>query len=187
MKATVLEQRHAGLMRLCIYAVAFSAYFFDRDDVVWRFLRDSPLQRGLEHAAFVVATLMIGAGAWLCTRAEANADDLRRHSRGGLLGDWLYALGLSTLAPLWGCVILIAGESLRLLRLGLAARLDDPQAMKARQWRNGFRRQAAKWGVLLTMLVFTFTLIDRVADDGIAASVALWAVLNWTSIVRRVG
>jgi hypothetical protein len=35
------------------------------------------------------------------------------------------------------------------------------------------------------MVVFTFTLIDRVADYGIAASIALWATLNWASIFRR--
>jgi hypothetical protein len=118
-------------------------------------------------------------------RADAPASDRHRPSRGAPLGDWLYALGLSTLAPLWGCVVLVVGESLRNLRLARADRHDEPRGVKAKQWRGALRRQAAKWGVLVTMVVFTVTLIDRVADYGIAASVAVWAVLNWRSILRQ--
>jgi hypothetical protein len=42
-----------------------------------------------------------------------------------------------------------------------------------------------KGGVQVTMVVFSFTLIDRVADYGIAAGIAVWATLNWASIIRR--
>jgi hypothetical protein len=113
----VFELRHAMLLRLCIYAAAFGVYFFDPDDVVWRFIRDFPSRRVLEHVAFLTATILIGMGAYLCTRGDAYA----RSRRAGLAGEWLY-VGLSALAPLWGCVALIAGESLRILRLAVACR-----------------------------------------------------------------
>jgi hypothetical protein len=86
MKASAFEQRHAMALRLCIYAVAFSVYFFDRDDVVWRFIRYSASRRALEHCAFLIATLLIGLGAYLCTRADACAADHGAYlpKRGGL-------------------------------------------------------------------------------------------------------
>lgn len=189
MKASPFEQRHAWFLRLCIYAAAFCVYFFDRDDFVWRLIRDSPSRRAMEHAVFLLATLMIGAGAWLCTRAEARSGGDRAHlrMRGGLLGEWLYAIGLSTLAPLWGCVILIVGESLRILRLGLAQQEESGESSPRRVFRLGraVRMQAAKWGVFATMVVFTISLIDQVADYGIVASLALWALLNGTSLFRK--
>jgi hypothetical protein len=52
-------------------------------------------------------------------------------------------------------------------------------------WGDAFRRHATKGGVQVTMVVFSFTLIDRVADYGIAAGIAVWATLNWASIIRR--
>lgn len=182
MKASEFERRHAMVLRLCVYAAAFSAYFFDRDDVVWRFIRELPSRRSLEHFAFLIATLMIAAGAWLSTRADAYAADTYAGPT-GLRGDWLYAIGLSTLAPLAGCVVLMSGESLRILRLAVRARqgvADDIRNPTDPRWGYAVRRQAAKWGVLVTMVVFTITLMDRVADYGIVASVAVWAVLNWS-------
>lgn len=190
MKASAFEQRHAMALRPSVYALAFSVYFFDRDDVVWRFIRYSASPRALEHGAFLMATLLIGLGAYLCTQADACAAERGAylHKRGGLWGDWLYAVGLSTLAPLGGCLILVVGESIRIPRLGFAERHDvtaDACLARVPRWGDAFQRQAAKWGVEVTMVAFTVTLIDRVADYGIAASIAVWAALNWTSIYRR--
>jgi hypothetical protein len=193
MKASAFEQRHAMLLRQCIYGAAFCVYFVDRDDVVWRFIRDSPSRWTLEHAAFTVATLLIGVGAYLCTQADApspdkeasrqvgDSDSFQRNSSARLFGEWLYAAGLSTLAPLWGCVLLIVGESLRIAREAGDARpamAADRIEMMHPKWGTALRRQAAKWGVLLTMVAFTVTLIDRVADYGILVSVVVWALLN---------
>ena len=96
MKATAFEIRHATWIRLALILCAFATYAVDPDDVVWRFIRDLPSRRPLEHVAFAIATLLIGAGAMLCTRAERIGE-----SRGPrLLGEWLYAVGLASLAPL---------------------------------------------------------------------------------------
>ena len=45
-------------------------------------------------------------------------------------------------------------------------------------WGPGFRAQAVKWGLFLTMIVFSFTLVDRQADILIAASVLVAVLLN---------
>ena len=196
MKATQFEIRHPALLHFLIAGAAFSIYVVDPDDVVWRFIRRSPSARLVEHELFCAATLLIGAGAILSTSAYAQpADPNVRESitqlRAGFFGEWLYALGLAFLAPLWGFIWLVAAESVRLLRL--AAREDQvlnhaqrrppllseqgPDLQKP-QWVGAFRLQAVKWGVSITMIAFTLTLIDRVADYGVAGSVAIWAILN---------
>ncbi len=204
MKATAFEIRHATLLRQLIFVAAFATYFVDPDDVVWRFIRQYPSRRLLEHGLFLIATLLIGAAAILCTRsgafiAPAGPGDALSASYGRLrraqhFGEWCYAIGLASLAPLWGSVLLITGESIRILRLvryeralskdreslndqsarALKGKPDEP----ALDWGSAFRLQVTKWGVFLTMIVFTTTLIDRVADYGIVASVLAWLPMN---------
>jgi Mg2+/citrate symporter len=187
MKATAFEVRYATLVRLCLILAAFGMYLFDPDDVVWRFIRDLPARRALEHGAFLAATLLIGAGAWLATHAAAFARNAEAGTvdRAGLLGELLYAIGLATLAPLWGAVLLTTGEAVRVLRLELAGAERNRQRADTARWRLAVRRQAAKWGVFLTMIVFTVTLIDRVANYGILTSAAVWIVLNWPEVKTK--
>ena len=197
MKATAFEVRYAALLRLCLIVAAFGMYLADPDDVVWRFIRAFSSRPALEHAAFLLATLLIAAGALVATCAQAlkpsadSARDPRAPDRMELIGDLLYAIGLATLAPLWGAVLLITGESALILRLMLA-QSERNQSVKATcretpvvRWRYAFRKQAAKWGVFLTMIAFTVTLIDRVADFGVLASAIVWLALNWPEIKSK--
>lgn len=205
MRATAIEVRHATLLRQLIFVAAFATYFADPDDVVWRLIRQYPSRRMLEHSLFLIATLLIGGGAFLCTRSSAflsqsdpwdgNKEPFsaayRRLRCGQHLGDLMYAIGLASLAPMWGCVLLIMGESIRILRLAryegawskgqefqsapvVSRKLDE----RAPDCGPAIRRQVTKWGVFLTMIVFTITLVDRVADYGIVASVLAWMPLN---------
>lgn len=197
--ATDFELRHQALMRLILIGTAVSTYLFDRDDVVWRFIRDYPERTALERAVFLIATLMIGTGAALCTWAGIHEQEpVAPHARGrhyvGLqnIGNLLYAIGIGSLVPLWGFVILVAGEALRILRLtarqrqGNAASPDsgwDPPP-SSQSWSLCFRRQAAKWGLFATMIAFTVTLIDRVADVLACASLLVAIVVNFGEIRR---
>jgi len=70
--ATKFEYRHPVLLRALIIGAAFLTYLFDRDDIVWRFVKGSPAHRELERALFFVATLFVGAGAGICTWARAR-------------------------------------------------------------------------------------------------------------------
>lgn len=186
-----------------LVAVAFLTYLIDRDDVVWRFVKDSAASRELERSLFIVAVLLIAIGAAICTWARAQPRPkgtvgiglyrYLRHPR--YFGEISYAIGLGSLAPLSGFVILVIGEALRVLRL---TRLHDVRIQKLEQrpvpvaplladpvakgpdatWLKAFRQEAVKWGLLLTMIVFVVTLSDRLAEVLAASSFLIGLLLN---------
>jgi hypothetical protein len=191
--ASEFEIRHAKLIRRVIVLAAWATYLVDREDVVWRFIRQYPNRLLLEHSAFGFATLLIGTAAVLCTRtgaAEATSENgtlagpiegKNPFPREQLLGELLYAIGLASLVPLLGSVLLVVGECVRVLRLGLFRKAPDAShrpTIKPGHLGKAIGPQAVKWGIFLTMIVFAVTLVDRVADYGILASVLLWAALN---------
>jgi hypothetical protein len=203
MKATDFECRHQKLVHQFIVAAAFLTYSVDREDVVWRFVKDSAEPRFLERAFFVLATAFIAVGAAICTWARACR---RREGATGIesyphlpqarhFGDILYAIGLASLAPLSGFVILVAGETLRVLRL--IQRADQqtrnfqqlslptaspvtPSAGQELHLRLGkaFKQEAVKWGLSLTMVIFVITLKDRFAEVLAGASFLIGLLLN---------
>jgi hypothetical protein len=211
MKATKFEARHPILIHQAIVAAAFATYFADPEDIVWRFIQHSPNSRLLEHAIFLLATIFIGAGAALCTRADASRGDSTtgtakfstfifpsRDSRdAGYFGEWIFAVGLASLAPFSGAVLLVAAEGLRLLRLARRDRKDaqsapvksprpvtDESLSPQPQWAVALRLQAAKWGIFVTMIFFSILLIDRLAEIMALASVAAWMILNLPDWIR---
>jgi len=169
--------RHSTLLHLIVVGAAWTTYLADRDDIVWRMIRDSPSRRALEHTIFSFATLLIGTGALLCTRARAS-EGISAQTRPRLLGEWLYALGLATLLPLWGSVLLILGESIRIMRLALDREQVPPLPERQVRWSPAFLRESVKWGIFATMIAFSVSLVDRVADYGILASLLTWALLS---------
>jgi hypothetical protein len=196
--ATRFEVRHETLLRQLIFAAAFSTYLFDPDDIVWRFIRQSPSSRALEHMFFFLATLLVAAAAVLCTWARANSPlstpglPIVRFPH--LLGDLLFALGIATLAPLSGAIFLTVAEALRLLRLqnsfAIAFTSDAGKAsspIPTRAWAHASIREAVKWGILITMVVFSITLIDRLAEALAVVSVLLAAALNLPRIKSATG
>lgn len=161
MQATDFEFRHPVVLHQVIVGLAFGTYVFQRDDVVWQVVRNAgaPLDVTLERAAFGVATLLVGMSAVLCTWYQ-------RHRS---LGELLYAVGLGSLAPISGFMILVGGEALRIYRLrardrALAQNPATPESMSASQLEGGWRSSFAKWGILATLMVFTITLQDRLAE-----------------------
>lgn len=176
-RATKFEERHAMLLHQFVVAVAFLTYLWDRNDVVWRFIKDNAANRVLEHALFAIATLLVGGAAIISTRARVYTDAPIGDRQSGsshsarnwwYLGDFLYAIGLASLLPLAGFVILVVGEAIRILRLvrnkdelsSAGVRLVETKS----RWREASRREALKWGIFLAMVAFTITLSDRVAD-----------------------
>ncbi len=113
------------------------------------------------------------------------------------LGNLLFAIGLGFLAPLSGFVILVAGEAILLFRLiqreaelrnraegsshagaDVTRPLPRRSLFELRMWGKEFRHESAKWGLSLTMIVFTLLLKDRVAEVLAGASFLVWLVLN---------
>jgi len=179
--ATEFEYRHQTLVHQLIVGAAFLTYLIDRDDVVWRFVKDSAVPHRLERYVFIAAAGFIAVGAAICTWARVHPMrnssigvesyrtlDYRQH-----LGDFFYAIGLGSLAPLLGFLVLVGGELVRVFRLG--RRADDNyhplSAVPAMaipeinlRWKKAFQQEAAKWGILVTMIIFVITLQDRHAE-----------------------
>jgi hypothetical protein len=109
MKATEFEYRHERLIHNLIVAAAVLTYFIQRDDIVWRFVKNRPQLHAMERYVFLVATLFIAAGAGSSTWAHTKADGGRsfRH-----LGDFIYAIGLGSFFFLSGFIILVVGEGI---------------------------------------------------------------------------
>ncbi|HEY6945985.1 MAG TPA: isoprenylcysteine carboxylmethyltransferase family protein [Candidatus Acidoferrum sp.] len=141
------------------------------------------------------------------------ADGPYRHVRNPLyLGTFLMSVGLGFLASRAGFVILAAGAAIRILRLigreeaelekqegegfrefcrrvprllpSLRPRVP-PAGLKA-QWGQAFRGEAFMWGFFLTMVGFTITLQDRVAEILAGATLALWFLQRAVQRIRSV-
>jgi len=184
MRASDFECRHPVMLHQGIVGLAFGTYFIQRDDIVWQLVRNAgpPLDVTLERAAFAVATLLVGAGAVLCTW----------HRRHRYLGELLYAIGLASLAPGSGFLILVGGEALRLYRLSARERtvgqgVIAPEGVSAPPAPAGWRESIAKWGIFVTMVTFTITLQDRLAEILAGLVYVLSITLNVGSVRRRGG
>jgi len=203
MKSSDFEYRHQTLIHQLIVAAALLTYLFDRDDIVWRFVKDTTTPRILERALFIAATIAIAVGTLILTSARAQAKQQARTRVESnstslhplFLGDLFYAFGLATLFPLSGFIILVGGEVFRVYRLSQCANhqrqsveQQPPPASSpvtrahenapGPRWGKAFQKEATKWGVLLTMIVFVITLTDRVAEYMIGASLAVGLLLN---------
>jgi hypothetical protein len=185
LRANEFEIRHQRLLHLLIVGAGWATYLADRDDVVWRLIRDSPSRRLLEHAVFAFATVLIGTGTVLCVRPRTRMETANSNgfpvSR--FLGEWMYAMGLASLLPLWGCILLIVGESIRIVRLvhSVKAHVQRPARRaegRFRPWAKAVFREPVKCGVFITMVVFSVSLADRVADYGILGSLVAGGILS---------
>jgi len=203
MKATDFECRHQMLVHQFIVGAAFLTYLVDREDIVWRFVKDSSAPRGFERFLFIVATVFVVVGAAICTYARVcrmpesaiGMESYRHFHRLRYFGDLLYAVGLASLFPVWGFIILVAGETLRVFRLiqredtrtrnlllhtlPTASPLIPPAAQEFHSgWGKALRQETVKWGLFLTMIVFVITLKDRLAEVLAAASFLIGLLLN---------
>lgn len=192
------EYRLQRVLHQALVGAGLATYLLDPVDVVWRFIRDSPQSRMLEHICFAVAALFIGAGAALATWASAHREgtskgsSLRRRCESARwTGSFLFSLGLSSLLPLAGCLIFVTGEAIRVIRLAQRLRTrSDQSAVSAvaqlesrsipADWARALREQSGRWGIFLTMIVFSITLVDRQADYGVLATVLFWIGLNYS-------
>lgn len=184
-KATEFEYRHQTLVHQLIIGAAFLTYLVDREDVVWRLVKNTAIPHTLERFVFIVATIFVAIGVGFCTWGRAH-----RYPR--YLGELCYAIGLGSLVPVGGFVILVGGEALRVFRLirrhaqdsqqlalSVARSLSRPSAEETnRSWRKAFRHEAVKWGILVTMIVFVITLKDRYAEFLAVASFLVGTLFN---------
>ena len=195
MTATDFEQRHQALVHMLVVAIAFSTYAFDRDDIVWVVVRGLAHPHPWERFLFAVATLLIGGGTALRTFAHVypkvcGIGPYRYLDHPHQLGNLLFSIGLASLAPFAGFVFLSLAEGLvflRLIRRRQELSQPAPQDLQAKifenlqnsaRWGKAVSVEAAKWGIFLTMVIFTIALRDRLAEVLAIASLVVWAALN---------
>jgi hypothetical protein len=113
-------------------------------------------------------------------------------------GESCLRLDWGSLHRRWGAVILLAGEMVLIVRL--LAREHHAASFRQYRWQSlrfltlfhrwpsgggtgadwgkALRQQAGQWGLAMTMIVFTLTLQDRVAEIMADAGFLAWIVLN---------
>lgn len=118
--ANALQIRRPFLIHGLLLCAAWLTYFADPVDVVWRFIRFSPRARLLEHFAFGSAAAAIGLGillgSWRTDRDYRPEGWKPQSVRLRCAGEILHGIGMATLLPVAGCVLLVGGEILRSLR-----------------------------------------------------------------------
>jgi hypothetical protein len=195
-QTSTFEERHPFLLHCGILLAALLTYLFDREDVVWRFIKASPNARLLEHLCFGLATVVVGAaiwlGAWPLNNNSAILRDDPQQIRRRCLGEILHAIGIGSLLPLSGFILLTCGESIRASRYAklkmeaLAKLRTVPEGSRPMQSDRQFwivRLFLAQPGVccaFLSMAVFSITLVDRLAEILFAgtAFVSLFSFLH---------
>lgn len=169
------DARHPFLIHGVLVVLCWLTYLIDREDVVWRFIRNSPNARSLEHAAFALAALSIGLGVCLGAwpsgkRRPQDAGTIRRRSAGEIL----HAIGIASLLPLAGAILLVCVETFRStfyakwrIRTATPRAIANTEAPKANWLKSAGRfvvHYMAGLCAYLSMLVFSITLRDRLAD-----------------------
>jgi hypothetical protein len=162
-----------------LVVAAWLTYLVDPEDVVWRFIKGASDARLLEHIGFGVAAAAIGAGillgSWRTDRdfiAEGwTAGSIRRRC----LGEILHGIGIASLVPVAGFVILVAGETIRSVRYARLEMRIAPELLDARRvgrfpapagpaWKWVVLSQGFAWCAFVSMVIFSVVLLDRVAD-----------------------
>lgn len=144
MRASEFEFRHRTWFIMLIFALAFGSYAIEPTSVVeWLFktqvisgLTASHASRGVAgHLIFALCAILLGAAAWIRTWGTAYlnnevvqdrvvradrlvADGPYRYVRNPLyIGTVLLAIGLAPMATPIGCVVLVVGMLVFILRL----------------------------------------------------------------------
>jgi hypothetical protein len=179
-RANVLELQRPYLIHGLVLLIGWGTYLLDRDDVLWRFIRHSPQSRLLEHLGFGGAAAAMGIGILLgCWRTDR---DYRAEGwtqgviRRRCAGEILHGIGLATLVPVAGFVLIVCGEAIRSVRYaGLKMRIAREgggglpggipiTAPPGPAWKWLVLSQAGMWCAFVSMVIFSIILIDHAAD-----------------------
>ncbi|MGO9325308.1 MAG: hypothetical protein ACLP07_12175 [Terracidiphilus sp.] len=191
-KRSPFALRHPFLIHGILVVLCWLTYLLDQQDVVWRFIKGSPNSRLLEHLAFALAAVCIGRGVLLGAWPSGNRDgevQTARSIRRRSLGEILHAVGIASLLPVSGSIVLVCAEALRSIhyaRLRVAAstplpaaRANAPNPGRKSAFPHLLLRHIAGICAFLSMLVFSITLSDRVADALFAATALAFIVTRY--------
>src|SRR5215469_3062746 len=161
MKATRFESHHQTLLHLMVLGLAVATYLRNRVDIVWAVVRGHHDSASWERLIFGIGAALLAGSAALETWVNAQ----RRMSQAGMLfARVLLVLAVGLLLPTAGTIILFAGETILIARLALGNAGD----LRGRgNWGSALRVASARWGLTASMVVFAWTLQDRIAEAGV--------------------
>ena len=174
-------QLRSSLVQLGLLLAAALTYLWSPDDAVWSAIKTRPNRRPLEHLCFGIAALLIGLSLAIPqlrslrsgTRSTSPAFADTRTSR------LLNALGIATLFPLPGSLLLLAGEII------LALRTHPGSIANVAPLRTSLRPrllnvQTVRLCGFVSMIAFAVTLNDRTAEIlfGLTALLSLLHTLS---------
>jgi len=167
------------IVRAALLLAGLSTYLISPDDVVWRFIRTAPHARALEHALFGIAAAILGFALFLKVKASAHPENRDSHGPSRITGtivSILQAIGIGSLLPLPGFLLLVLGDVVAsLLLYGRHSAAEDPRSegedsrraggpLPAFRWRDALATHLGLCCAFLSMAIFSVVLIDRVAD-----------------------
>lgn len=176
---SIAGNRLGLIVRAALLLAGLSTYLISRDDVVWRFIRTAPHARALEHALFGIAAAILGFALFLKVKASAHPENRDSHGPSRITGtivSILQAIGIGSLLPLPGFLLLVLGDVVAsLLLYGRHSTAEDPRSegedsrrargpLQAFRWRDAWATHLGLCCAFLSMAIFSVVLIDRVAD-----------------------
>lgn len=180
-----MKERSSLAVHDVILLSAICTYLVEPDDVVWQFIRGASNVRSLEHVCFAIAALILAISLWLRIRVDTQRGDTKsdhgkaRHQR--IASEFLQAVGIGSLMPLAGFLLLVVGETvLAVFRSGsksdrpISQATPDPQS----GWKELLSRDAGLCFAFLSMVIFSITLSDRLAEYLFAGSALVTILTN---------
>ena len=197
----IAGNRLSLIVHAALLLVSVSTYLISRDDVVWRFIKTAPHPRVLEHALFGVAAAMLGFALLLKVKASANPENQHSYGRSRITAtgaSLLQAIGIGSLLPLPGFLLLVLGDTAATLLLygrhsiaeGPGAERDshrDRSPLQASRWGNALATHMGLCSAFLSMAIFSVVLIDRVADLLFAMTALVSIAANSRPFLRGYG
>jgi hypothetical protein len=188
----VARSRLRLIVRAALVLAGLATYLISPDDVVWHLIKAAPHSRVLEHAFFGLAAALLGLALLLKVKSGPHPEnpDSREYSRTtGTVARVLEAIGIGSLLPLPGFLLLVLGDLAASLLLGGrqsiaedprterdAARAQSP--LPGSQWRTTWATHIGLCLAFLSMAVFSVVLVDRVADVLFALTALVSIVAN---------
>ena len=153
-------------IRAALLTTGLLTYLISPDDVVWRFIKARSDARLLEHGAFGVAAALLAIA--LVLKLKISHDEKLPlaghvpHSR-AVLASLLQSIGIASLLPLPGFLLFVFGDLFVSSFLYRRQSVASGACQKSR-WTTSLATHMGLCCALISMVLFSITLIDRVAD-----------------------
>jgi hypothetical protein len=189
----VARNRLRLIVRAALLLAGLATYLISRDDVVWHFIKAAPHGRTLEHAFFGIAAAILGFALLLKMKltVQENQNSHDRFRFTATVASFLQAIGIGSLLPLPGFLVLIFGDLATSLFLGSGQSIVRDPGTERPSDRAQSPTHGSRWGTVwathiglclafLSMAAFSVVLIDRVAD----VLFAMTALVSLTANLR---